>query len=88
MTRAPADVHTLGDRHPLTKRHAVRYQFLVREQLSKRAGAAFPELTVTPGPVGGTILYGDVRDEAALHGLLARFATMGLKVIEMRQLPD
>lgn len=66
----------------------MRYQFLVREQLSERAGAAFPELTRTAGPVGGTILYGDVRDEAALHGLLARFATLGLKVVEMRQLPD
>ncbi|HSK91406.1 MAG TPA: hypothetical protein VK875_08840 [Euzebyales bacterium] len=66
----------------------MRYQFLIREQLSELAGAAFPELTVTAGPVGGTVLFGDVRDDAALHGLLARFATMGLKVVEMRQLPD
>jgi hypothetical protein len=66
----------------------MRYQFLVREQLSEWAEAAFPELTVKAGPVGGTILYGDVRDESALHGLLARFATLGLKVVEMRQLPD
>lgn len=66
----------------------MRYQFLVREQLSELTRSAFPELTVAPGPVGGTILYGHVRDEAALHGLLARFATIGLKVVEMRQLPD
>jgi hypothetical protein len=66
----------------------VRYEFLIREQLSPLARDAFPELEVTAGPVGGTVLYGDVRDDAALHGLLSRFAHLGLRVVEMRQLPD
>ena len=70
------------------ERHAVRYEFLIREQLSPTVRDAFPELKVNAGPVGGTILYGPVADDAALHGLLARFANLGITVIEMRQLPD
>lgn len=65
----------------------MRYEFLIREQLSPLAREAFPELDVATGPVGGTILYGDVRDAAGLDGLLARFANLGIQVIEMRQLP-
>lgn len=45
-------------------------------------------MDVAAGPVGGTVLYGPVRDDAALHGLLARFANLGIRVIEMRKLPD
>ena len=66
----------------------MRYEFLIRDQLSLLAREAFPELEVRRGPVGGTILYGPVADDAALHGLLARFANLGITVVEMRQLPD
>lgn len=66
----------------------MRYEFLIREQLSPLAQEAFADLDVKSGPVGGTILYGPVRDDAALHGLLARFANLGIQVVEMRQLPD
>lgn len=37
---------------------------------------------------GQTLLYGPVVDEAHLYGLLARFRSLGLRVVEMRQLPD
>lgn len=66
----------------------MRYEFLIRERLSARARECFPELSITAGPVGGTALFGPVRDDAALHGLLARFANLGLEVVEMRRLPD
>lgn len=72
----------------MTKDTRVRYQFHIREQLSPLVRDAFPELEVAAGPVGGTVLYGPVPDAAALHGLLARFANLGITVIEMRQLPD
>jgi hypothetical protein len=33
-----------------------------------------------------TILYGNVEDQAALHGLLARISDIGLEIIDVRQL--
>jgi hypothetical protein len=66
----------------------MRYEFLVRGRLSDGTCDAFPELAAAEGPLGGTSLYGPVRDDAELHGLLARFAQMGLQVVEMRRLPD
>ncbi|MGE0299190.1 hypothetical protein [Pseudonocardia sp.] len=65
-----------------------RYEFLVPGELTAAAAGAFPELTVTPGPVGGTILFGYVRDQAHLQGLLERFAELAIAVVEMRRLPD
>lgn len=35
-----------------------------------------------------TVLHGPLRDEAALHGLLARLDTLGVKVFEIRRLHD
>ena len=32
-----------------------------------------------------TVLYGQIPDQAALHGLLARLRAMGLDVVEVRQ---
>jgi len=34
-----------------------------------------------------TVLYGDVRDESALFGLLARLRGLGLEVVEVRRTP-
>jgi hypothetical protein len=66
----------------------VRYEFLLSVQLSGTARAAFPELNAGPGPTGGTALWGAVLDDTHLAELLARFANLGLIVVEMRQLPD
>jgi hypothetical protein len=67
----------------------VRYEFLIPVRLSDTARAAFPELNAGAAPTGGgTALWGPVHDNAELAGLLARFATLGLTVVEMRMLPD
>ena len=66
----------------------MRYEFLLSVQLSRTARAAFPELKAASGPTGGTALWGFVRDDTHLAELLARFAHLGLVVVEMRQLPD
>jgi hypothetical protein len=65
-----------------------RYEFLLPGRVSETVSAAFPELKVTASPTGGTVLFGPVKDNAALHGLLDRFQTFGLTVVELRQLPD
>lgn len=67
---------------------AVRYEFLIAERPSGAVLASFPELASAPGPMGGTALFGEIEDTAHLHGVLGRFQTFGIEVIEMRRLPD
>lgn len=35
-----------------------------------------------------TVLYGEIKDEATLFGLLARLRDLGIEVIEVRRSPD
>lgn len=65
----------------------VRYEVRLAEPISALGRAAFPELTAA-AHAGETVLFGAVRDQAHLHGLLARFQTFGLTVVELRRLPD
>ncbi|MER7927369.1 MULTISPECIES: hypothetical protein [unclassified Streptomyces] len=65
----------------------MRYEIRVEGHMSETLTKAFPEL----GHVvmsGQTVLYGPVVDEGHLYGLLARFQSLGLRVLEMRQLPE
>ncbi|MER5466471.1 MULTISPECIES: hypothetical protein [unclassified Streptomyces] len=65
----------------------MRYEFRVTGRLSTPVAEAFPELAEVPAPQQ-TLLFGPVTDEAHLYGLLMRFQDMGLRVVEMRRLPD
>ncbi|MFE9022206.1 hypothetical protein ACFYNL_27090 [Streptomyces sp. NPDC007808] len=65
----------------------MRYEIRIEGDLSETLAKAFPEL----GHVamsGQTILFGPVVDEAHLYGLLARCQSLGLRVVEMRRLPE
>lgn len=73
---------------PGTWHGPVRYEFLLAGGISEVAAASFPELRRSTGPAGGAVLFGEVEDEAHLHGLLDRFRVLGLSLVEMRQLPD
>ncbi|MFF4804402.1 hypothetical protein ACFY1U_39520 [Streptomyces sp. NPDC001351] len=64
----------------------MRYEIRVDGQMSDTLTAAFPELDSFVGP-RQTVLLGEVTDEAHLYGLLARFQSLGLHVVEMRRLP-
>jgi hypothetical protein len=64
-----------------------RYEFRVAESLSATAVTAFPELSVTDGS-SGTVLFGPVRDDAELHGVLSRLQLLGLTVLDVHRLPD
>lgn len=65
----------------------MRYEIRVDGQLSKTLTSAFPELDHVLMS-GQTVLFGHVVDEAHLYGLLARCQSLGLRVLEMRQLPE
>ncbi|WP_416983752.1 hypothetical protein [Streptomyces sp. T028] len=65
----------------------MRYEIRVDGQLSETLAKVFPELDHVVMS-GQTVLFGHVVDEAHLYGLLARCQSLGLHVLEMRQMPD
>ncbi|MET9116684.1 hypothetical protein ABZX38_21185 [Streptomyces longwoodensis] len=65
----------------------MRYEIRVEGHVSATLTEGFPELDHVIMP-GQTLLYGPVIDDAHLYELLARFQSLGLRVMEMRQLPD
>jgi hypothetical protein len=66
---------------------AATYEFRVRGRLGPMLLQAFPDLEAE---MRGkfTLLRGIVRDQAALHGVLARLEALGLKLVDMRQLTE
>jgi hypothetical protein len=66
----------------------MRYEFIVTGTVSEVVLTALPELSATASPAGGTALFGPVRDHADVATVLARFSDLGIRVVEMRQLPD
>ena len=62
------------------------YQITVKESLEDSWSAWFDGLTITPGLDGATILAGEVRDQTALYGLLAKLRDLGLTLLAVR--PD
>ena len=66
----------------------MRYEFIVTTKVSEAVLTALPELSATTSPTGGTALFGPVRDDADVATLLVRLSDLGIRVVEMRQLPD
>ncbi|MFI6010160.1 hypothetical protein ACIBAG_15310 [Streptomyces sp. NPDC051243] len=65
----------------------MRYEIRIDGQMSDTLISAFPELDSVVVP-HQTVLYGPVTDEAHLYGLLTRFQSLGLRVLELRRLPE
>ena len=63
-----------------------RYCIRVRGELGPEWSTWFDDLAVTAQPNGDTTLQGTVRDQAALHGLLARIRDLGLPLIAVEPL--
>jgi hypothetical protein len=61
------------------------YEIRVAGVLPPEALLDFDRLTASVEPVE-TVLHGPLRDQAALHGLLARLETFGVQVLEVRRL--
>ncbi|WP_030765110.1 hypothetical protein [Streptomyces sp. NRRL F-2664] len=64
----------------------MRYEFRISGVVPDTLAASFPELDRIPVREQ-TLLLGVVADEAHLYGLLTRFQSLGLRVLEMRQVP-
>ncbi|BCM64871.1 MULTISPECIES: hypothetical protein [Streptomyces] len=65
----------------------MRYEIRVDGQMTETLAKAFPELDHVV-LADQTVLFGAVVDEAHLYGLLARCQSLGLRVLEMRQMPE
>ena len=63
------------------------YEIRVSGVLPPEALLDFDRLTASVEPVE-TVVHGPLRDQAALHGLLARLQTFGVEVLEVRRLHD
>jgi hypothetical protein len=63
------------------------YEIRIKGRLSDSLLAAFEGLTATV-ETGETVLHGQVRDQAALYGLLERVQSLGLELVEVRRLPQ
>jgi hypothetical protein len=66
---------------------ATRYEIRIKGRMSDTVLAAFDGMRSEVLPVE-TVLYGDVADRAALHGLIDRVESLGLELVEIRRLPE
>ncbi len=63
------------------------YEIRVLGTLPPEALVDFERLTALPEPTM-TVVRGQLADEAALHGLLARLELLGVQVEEVRRIRD
>ncbi len=59
-----------------------KYRFEAEGELSDQLGRLFEGMSLTHDH-GNTVLVGLVRDQAELHGLLQRFADLGLTLLSV-----
>ena len=64
----------------------VAYRIKVQGNLDRHWSQWFDCLTVTPTGNGETHLTGQVRDQAALHGLLTKLRDLGLPLIALQRI--
>jgi hypothetical protein len=67
-------------------RPSAAYEIRVRGRLGPTMLRAFPAMRAEADD-DDTLLRGVVTDQAALHGLLAQIAALGLELHELRRLP-
>ena len=64
-----------------------RYEFRVRGRLAERLLSSFEGFDAEVQPVE-TILSGEVEDQAALHGVLEQIESLGLELVEVKQVDE
>lgn len=65
-----------------------QYRIRVKEVLDSGWAAWFEDMRVVPGSDGTTDLIGNVPDQSALHGLLARVRDLNLTLILLERLDE
>ena len=67
--------------HPGQRHTPSLYQFRIRERLDAHWSSWFDDFDLTHEDDGTTTLTGLIRDQAQLHGLLARIRDLGLTLV-------
>jgi len=70
----------------LEKKQGITYEIRVKGSLGPEWSAWFDGFTFTPQDGGETTLVGQVVDQPALHGLLAKIRDLGLTLVRVEQL--
>ena len=65
---------------------AERYRIELQSALDGDWSSWLGNLELTHTPTGHTVLIGDVADQAALHGLLARIRDLGIPILFVARL--
>ncbi|MFC7493632.1 MULTISPECIES: hypothetical protein [unclassified Nocardioides] len=65
-----------------------RYEIRVQGRIDERWTAWLEDLALDVEPGGVTVLRGQVADQAALHGVLARLCDIGVPLISVTPGPD
>jgi hypothetical protein len=63
------------------------FEVTIQGHLDPRRFQEFPDLMVTPGCHGETVLVGAFPDQGALYGLLSWFQGLGVSLISVKRLP-
>ena len=66
-------------------RQSLTYEIRVKGNLGPEWSSWFDGFTITTEDDGETILVGQVADQPALHGLLAKIQNLGLTLVRVEQ---
>jgi hypothetical protein len=66
---------------------SAEYEIRIRGRLSDSYCGALEDFTAAVSPTE-TVMRGQLRDQAELHGVLERLRSLGLELIEVRRLDD
>jgi hypothetical protein len=61
------------------------YQIRVKGNLEQKWSDWFDGFAIEPQPNDETLLVGSVADQAALHGILAKIANLGLPLLSLQR---
>ncbi|MBF4770499.1 hypothetical protein ISU10_22220 [Nocardioides agariphilus] len=59
------------------------YEIRIQGRLDDRWAAWFDDMEIHAAPDGGTVIRGEVPDQAALHGLIQKVRDLGLPLISV-----
>jgi hypothetical protein len=63
------------------------YELVVRGELGDRFGVLFEGMRIARAD-GTTVLTGDVRDQAHLHGLIERISELGIELVSVNPIEE
>jgi hypothetical protein len=70
--------------HPVATQPGCQYMIRIRGRLGPTALSAFPTMG-SEVQAGETVLTGSLEDQSAVYGVLALIETLGLEILELRQ---